>query len=116
LHPALGDLYDPIAELFEKPDAFLDVERGPFVLVVLQDGEGFVELRLRGRLDAMLCFRDGGGALLFGDDLSHDTSLFYGVDSAVMVEPWPVEIKNSRTSSRLSQIRAGGRLRRKSFP
>ena len=101
--------------MLEDLDALVDVEGSPILLVIFEDRERFVEFRLGGGLDSVLGFRDGGRALGFDDGLSHGAS-FYGADSVDMLGCWPAEIKNSLTSPSVSQTRAGGRLRRKTFP
>ena len=93
LHPTLSNLDDAIAEVLEELDAFVDVERGPLLLVVFEDRERFVELRLRGGLDAMLGFGDGGGALGFGGGLSHGASFTARIASIC----WGVGPRRSRT-------------------
>ncbi len=72
--PALGNLDRSLAHVHEKLDALFDVERYPFVPVVLEDGQRFVEPPLGGGRDSMLGFGDSGGAMLLGDGLSQEAS------------------------------------------
>ena len=75
LDPCRRHVDEPRSELLQEVDPLVDVERHPLVLVVLEDGECFVEPGLRGGLDSMLGLGDRNGTAHFGGDLGHRASL-----------------------------------------